>query len=168
MSGYWGVVNTHAKAEDTAAAHLIRQGFEIFLPRHLKVRRHARRRDSVRAPLFPGYMFVWLDPERLGWRSIRSTVGVKSIVQFDEYPAAVPDAVIEEIRARQDEDGLVRISDAAQYKSGDRLRVEQGPLTDVEGIFVTRRGFDRVVILFNLLGREVRASLSPQFVVPCT
>ena len=51
----WCAVQTHVCAEDKAAFHLRRQGYEVFLPKHLKRRRHARRVDWVPrpAPLSP-------------------------------------------------------------------------------------------------------------------
>ena len=43
----WYVVQTHAIAEMKASMHLGRQGFEVYLPRFLKRRRHARRVEIV-------------------------------------------------------------------------------------------------------------------------
>ena len=34
--------------------NLERQGFRTYLPRYRRERRHARRRDIIKAPLFPG------------------------------------------------------------------------------------------------------------------
>ena len=50
---YWCAVQTHVRSEDKAAFHLRRQGYDVFLPKHLKRRKHARRVDWVPAPLFP-------------------------------------------------------------------------------------------------------------------
>jgi len=54
----WHVVQTHIHAEAKAQMHLHRQGFETYLPRYLKRRRHARRTETVAAPLYPSYLFV--------------------------------------------------------------------------------------------------------------
>ena len=74
---YWCAVQTHVRSEDKAAFHLRRQGYDVFLPKHLKRRKHARRVDWVPAPLFPRYLFVGIDPETTPWGVIRSTIGVK-------------------------------------------------------------------------------------------
>ena len=58
----WYVVQVHAHAETKAQMHLTRQGFETYVPRYLKRRRHARRTDTVAAPLYPAYLFVRFDP----------------------------------------------------------------------------------------------------------
>jgi hypothetical protein len=40
LSSRWHVAQTHPHAEAKASLHLRRQGFEIYLPRYLKSRRH--------------------------------------------------------------------------------------------------------------------------------
>ena len=74
----WYVAQTQPMAEHKALAHLHRQGFEVYLPRYLKRRSHARRVDHVPAPVFPRYLFVAMDIESCRWRAINSTVGVTS------------------------------------------------------------------------------------------
>ena len=66
----WFVAQTHVHAETKATFHLARQGFEIYLPRYLKKRRHARRVDTVAAPLFPRYVFISVDMATQRWLSI--------------------------------------------------------------------------------------------------
>ena len=61
MGHRWYVVRTQPHSENKASAHLGRQGFETYLPRYLKRRRHARRVETVQAALFPCYLFVAID-----------------------------------------------------------------------------------------------------------
>ena len=102
-------MRTQPRAESKARAHLGRQGFETYLPRYFKKRRHARRVETVQAPLFPSYLFVAIDREKQRWRSISSTVGVSHLVCNGEEPAPVPDYVIDALRDREDETGLIRL-----------------------------------------------------------
>src|SRR5262245_15098142 len=97
----WYVVQTHVHCEGKAAAHLARQGFEIYLPRYLKRRRHARKIETVAAPLFPRYLFVRMDRSVQRWRSIHFTIGVSRLVCDGEEPAAVPERVIEKLRQQE-------------------------------------------------------------------
>jgi transcriptional antiterminator RfaH len=76
----WYVAQTHPHAEVKAGLHLTRQGFDIYLPRYLKKGRHARRVETVAAPLYPGYVFVAIDCGVQRWRSIQSTIGVSRLV----------------------------------------------------------------------------------------
>ncbi|MGJ3259928.1 MAG: transcription termination/antitermination protein NusG [Rhodospirillales bacterium] len=157
---YWCAVNTKVNAEDKAVFHLMRQGFRVMLPKHLKRRAHARKVEWVPRPLFPGYLFVEIDPERSPWRAIRSTVGIFDVIRFGDRPAPVPDEVIEEIKVRQDENGLVKTHDGQNFKPGDAVRVLQGALGEFEALFESSDDRNRVTVLLNMLGRQVRARVS--------
>ena len=98
MSARWYVVQTHAHAETKAIAHLARQGFKAYLPRYLKRRRHARRIETVSAPLFPRYLFVTIDMVCQRWRAIRSTIGVARLVCNGDDPVPVADNIIETLK----------------------------------------------------------------------
>ena len=54
----WYVVHTRPHQERRAEANLLRQGFRVWLPVMERSRRHARRIETVRGALFPGYLFV--------------------------------------------------------------------------------------------------------------
>jgi transcriptional antiterminator RfaH len=154
----WHVVHTHAHAESKAAAHLLRQGYEVYLPRYLKRRRHARRIDTVAAPVFPRYCFVAIDRLAQRWRAICSTVGVAHLVCNGDEPAALPAVVVDEIRRREDERGFVRL-DKARFASGDRVRIIGGVFLDCVGLFQDIADRERVVVLLELLGRKVKVTL---------
>lgn len=149
----WYVVETQARAEARALDHLARQGYAAYLPRYRRRRRHARRTEIVAAPLFPGYLFVRMDLGATRWRAIRSTVGVRRLVCEGEAPLPVPAGVVEDIRAREDGDGLVPVADPAPFLPGESVRVTAGPLRDQVGWFQRLADRERVVVLLSLLGR---------------
>ena len=152
----WYVVNTQPHQEAQAELNLRRQGFEVWLPRFRRARRHARRIDSVLAPLFPGYLFVRLDLSVQPWRVINGTFGVIRLLCNGDTPLAVPNRLVEEIKRRRDESGTVALPPRG-FAVGEAVRVALGPFADLEGLFLEMSGRDRVVLLFNLLGRKVRA-----------
>ncbi|NQV83836.1 MAG: transcriptional activator RfaH [Rhodospirillales bacterium] len=164
---YWCAVQTHVRSEDKAAFHLKRQGYDVFLPKHLKRRKHARRIDWVLTPLFPRYLFVAINPDTTPWWAIRSTVGVGSLICFGDTPAVVPTNIITEIQARQDEKGLVKLHSGCAFKPGDRVKIIDGPLNDIEGLFECPTDEDRVTVLLNLMGREVKVRVPLEAVYAC-
>jgi transcriptional antiterminator RfaH len=151
----WYVVHAQPNAEAKAVRHLENQGFRPYLPRRLKRRRHARRVEHVAAPLFPRYLFVRLDLDRERWRAIRSTVGVADLVCRGDGPAPVPDGIVEAIRAREDERGLVLLREAPSFHKGDAVTIAEGALEGCAGLFEGASDQERVVVLLNLLGRQV-------------
>lgn len=154
----WFVVQAQPNAEHKAVFHLNRQGFATYLPRYLKRRRHARRVDTVAAPLFPRYLFVSIDMGVQRWRSIFSTVGVSRIVCNGEMPTAVPDQVIENLRARE-HDGLVKLDFRPSFRIGDKVRLLDGAFADCLGLYEGLKDGDRVALLLDLLGRKVRVTV---------
>ncbi|RXH01618.1 transcription termination/antitermination protein NusG [Bradyrhizobium vignae] len=160
----WYVVQTQVNSESRAAHSLLRQGYEIYLPRYLKRRRHARKVDVVAKPLFPRYMFVAIDTATQRWRAIQSTQGVSHLVCNGEEPAAVPSGVLDALRAREDEHGFVRMDAKPAFAPGDKVRVLAGAFTDNGGLFVGMSDHDRVAILLDMLGRKVRVHLDVDLV----
>ena len=96
----WLLLYTKARAESWADINLRKQGFETLLPR-------VRQRDGF-GPLFPRYIFVG-GPAGSDFRSARSTRGVLYVVHCGEKPARVPLEVVEGIRARMDDHGIVEL-----------------------------------------------------------
>lgn len=154
----WYVVHTHPHAEDKAAHHLLHQGYAVFLPRYRKTRRHARKVETIEAALFPRYLFVGMDIEQTRWRAIRSTFGVRDLVCRNERPAPVPEGVVEDIAARCDSGGIIELP-TPTFRTGEKIAVTEGPLTDQIGMFLAMNDEQRVVLLLNMLGREVRITL---------
>ena len=160
----WYVVQTQVNGEAKAARNLLRQGYDIYLPRYLKRRRHARKVDFVAQPLFPRYMFVAIDMATQRWRSIQSTFGVSRLVTNGDDPAIVPEGVIHALKAREDDKGFVRLDSKPAFAPGDKVRVLAGAFTDNAGLFSGLADHDRVSILLDMLGRKVRVLLDADMV----
>jgi transcriptional antiterminator RfaH len=154
----WYVVHTQPNAERKAVSHLQRQGFSTYLPVYRKQRRHARRTEVVIAPVFPRYLFVAIDRAVQGWRCIQSTVGVSRLVCNGDEPAPIGHCIIEELRAREDERGLVQIAQR-KFIQGEKVKVADGAFASCVGLFERVTDNERVAILLDLLGRKVRVIL---------
>jgi transcriptional antiterminator RfaH len=164
LGARWFVVQTQVNGEAKAARNLLRQGYEIYLPRYLKRRRHARKVDFVARPLFPRYMFVTIDMATQRWRVIQSTQGVSHLVCNGGEPATVPDGVLGALRAREDERGFVRTEAKPAFTPGDKVLVLAGAFMDNAGLFDGMDDHDRVAILLDMLGRKVRVHLDADLV----
>lgn len=159
----WHVVQTQPRQERVAFAHLARQGFTPYLPLLRKTRRHARRTDVVTQPLFPGYLFAGFDPDAARWRAVNGTTGCLRLICCGDRPAALPERVIEAIRAREDTEGFVTLNPPS-FLPGMAVRIVEGPFADLTGLFEARTDQERVVLLLNLLGRPTRVTV-PAFAV---
>jgi transcriptional antiterminator RfaH len=152
----WYVAHTQAQSEEKASWHLTNQGFVAYLPRYRKRRRHARRIDWVPTPLFPRYLFIGMDLETARWRAIRSTVGIAGLICHGDRPTPVPEGVVEAIQAREDDNGVVALQAAPPFDKGDHVHITEGALRGLSGLFDGTTDDERVTILLDLLGRQVR------------
>jgi transcriptional antiterminator RfaH len=160
----WYVVQTQVNSEAKAAANLDRQGFAVYLPRYLKRRSHARKVETVARPLFSRYLFVAIDVAAQRWRAVQSTLGVSHLVCWSDKPASVEDGVINALKAREDEDGFIKLARRSTFAAGDRVRVIEGAFTDSLALVEGVSDRERVAILLDLLGRQVRALVSPDLI----
>ena len=158
------VVQTQLNGEAKATQNLLRQGYDIYLPRFLKRRRHARKVDFVARPLFPRYVFVAIDMTTQRWRSIQSTFGVSRLVCNGDNPALVPEGVVRALRAREDDKGFIKMDSRPEFAPGDKVRVLAGAFMDNAGLFDGLADHDRVSILLDMLGRKVRVLLDADLV----
>jgi len=155
----WIVAHSHVNTEATAEAHLKRQGYEVYLPRYQKTRRHARRIDKVIRPLFPRYLFIAYDAETTPWRSIRSTVGISHLLTAGERPLIAPQGIIEELRNRENTSGFITGLGTDGLKPGEKVRIVSGPFSEQLGIFEGLTDSQRVAVLLDVMGRQVRAKM---------
>jgi transcriptional antiterminator RfaH len=155
----WYVVRTHPFSEAKAFAHLVRQGYEAYLPCYLKRRSHARRVETVAAPLFPRYLFVAVDIATQRWRAIGSTFGVAQLVCRGGEPAPVADHVVEDLRGREDEKGFITLPIRPRFVMGDKVQLLEGAMTGCVALFEDMKDSERVSVLLELLGRKVRTVL---------
>jgi transcriptional antiterminator RfaH len=162
----WYVVYTHANSETKAREHLLRQGFTAILPTYKRWRRHARKREVVERPLFPRYLFVALDMLEQRWRPILSTVGVCDLVRRGNAPTPMPSGLAEEIGERAALGAFDRLSPLDGLRPGDAVRVVEGPFTDLIGRFMGVADRERVFVLLDLLGRQVKTTLAQVAVSP--
>ncbi len=156
----WYAVHTRPAAEAKAAEHLRRQGYEAYLPRHRRFVRHARRHIAALRPLFPRYLFVAIDRERMAWRPVLSTVGVAGMVTGGGEPMPVPHGVVALLQERERAGAFDDLSPARRIRPGERVRLREGPFAELVGRLADAPDDERVVVLLEFLGRTVRCEFA--------
>lgn len=147
----WYLLQCKPRQDERAQINLLRQNYVIFCPQIISERLiHGKPHQSLES-LFPGYLFIQLSRDDK-WAPLRSTRGVSRIVDFNHGPAMVPDDVIEHLRTRCFKPSQIQAP--PQFKPGETLQITRGPLSTLEGIFLTMLGDERVMILLHFLNRE--------------
>lgn len=154
----WAVINTHPSREALALQHLARQDFEAYCPMIPKRLKQAHRYIDVARPLFPGYLFVQVAPERNQWRPVLSTIGVRTVIRFGERLGWVDNEFINGLKQREN-DGLIT-RPINPFEVGQQVRVTSGPFDGVIATIVSMSEKDRLVVLMDLLSRKVQVHLT--------
>lgn len=155
----WYLVHTKIRQERMALEHLQRQGFECFLPQICVEKLRRGTLQVVKEPLFPRYLFIRLgtDTDSQSWAPIRSTVGVSRLVTFGQSPAKLADELVERIRT-QSASSEVQLR---YFEPGEPVLVTDGPFVGVEAIYQMADGEGRVMVLLNILSKDVQMALPP-------
>ena len=157
IEGSWYAVQTQAGKEQLAVSHLERQGFDTLFPQLWRSVRRSRKSVNVLKPMFPGYVFVKVDTQRMRWRAIDSTVGVSKLVRFGEKPAALPENLIQNLTKCIGEDGAIAFDH--DLREGDPIRVMSGAFSDWLGRGIEMTDAGRVKVLFGMMTRQVEVTL---------
>lgn len=179
----WYAIWTRSHCERLVAQQLSAKGFLPFLPEvptlrlgsGQAVRRTAGQARSQRArrtcmkpePMFPGYLFVRDALTKTRYVEMLSVRGIVRVLEDGWMRLTpIPDADIDAIQ-RIVESGVAVIP-YPLLQHGDRVRVVEGPLLGVEGMFVKasqQKGC--LVVTIDLLGRSVAVEVSDEDVVRC-
>jgi transcription antitermination factor NusG len=159
---HWFALKVRARAEKTAETFLTSRGLDVFCPTYVERRKYSDRIKTVENALFPGYVFCQFD-----WNNrfpVLSAPNVEYVVGFGSGPTPVAHYEVAAVRA------IVNSGTPFHphpfLRVGQKVRLESGPLADLEGILVGKRGSHRLVVSVDLLQRSVAAEIDSAFVRP--
>jgi transcription antitermination factor NusG len=158
----WFALRVKSRCEKVVATLVRNKGFEEFLPVYECRRRWSDRLKSVEFPLFPGYVFCHLDPQRR--LPLLTIPGALHFVGIGKAPVAIDDAEIAAIQA------AVRSGLSAEpwpfLETGHKVRLVAGPLAGLEGIFIGDSKQERIIVSITLLKRSVAVAIERHWVTP--
>ncbi len=158
----WYAVRVKSNRERVTADALKGKGFEVFLPFYPLPGTRGSKNRPAEAPLFPGYVFSRFDVlKRL---PILTIPGVVNIVGIGRTPQAIEAEEMERIFAIRDS-GLVA-TPFPYPPVGERIQLQTGPLRGLEGVVVSSKGEDKLVVSVSLLQRSVAVRVEREWIVP--
>jgi len=146
----WYALFTRYRHEKSVASSLSNKNHEVYLPLYRSVRRWQDRAKQILFPLFPCYVFIREGMDRQ--LQVLTTPGVLHIVASGGRPAIVPQSQLDAVR-RIVESSLA-VESHPYLQTGDRVRINAGPLTGLEGILTRKKGQARLVVSMDMLGRS--------------
>ena len=149
----WFVAHTRPRREKKLKEYCEREGVPATLPCYKTVHRYRGKTVSFEKPLFPGYLFLRLEP------TLR-----QKIFQSDHVAnlLVVTDQVLFERQLGEILQALdtgLEILLAPQIGPGCQVRVKNGPLRGMNGWVETRYGTCTVLLRLDFIGQAAAVKL---------
>jgi len=154
----WYAVSTRSRQEKVAANTLQALGITHFLPLRLQKRQWSDRIQAINVPLFPGYLFVHIDPWSGTKLDVLKAPGVTRFIGDRTGPLPIQGSEIEGIRSLVH--CGVEFVPHPFLAEGDRVRVVRGALAGIEGILVRAGSKDRMIISIEIIHRSLAITVS--------
>jgi transcription antitermination factor NusG len=158
----WYALYVRSRHEKTVENSLKSKGYNVFSPSYRTKRKRVDRIAEIEVALFPGYVFCQFDPSKR--LPILMTPGVVGVVGRGNRPEPVDEKEIASIRT------LALAGHPVQpwpfLRSGQRIRMQSGPLTGAEGIFLHIQDEYHLIVSLSLLQRAVSVVIEKDAVAP--
>lgn len=164
----WYAVWTHSHCERLVSEQMAARQFHCFLPEmNVWSKRAGTPPRLARVPMFPGYLFVRHAMDKSSYAEILKVRRIVRVLEAGwKQLTPIPDSEIDALQRLVDAN--IPIFAHQHLRHGDRVRVIDGPMTDLEGIFVRDRGArGRLVLSVDLLGRSVAVEIDGTAVRSC-
>ena len=160
---HWYLVQCKPNAAQIAVRNLENQNFCTFLPIQEITKRKGKIFHRQIHPLFPGYLFVQIDPDQGPWRQVNSTRGVARLVRLGAEPSMVPNEIVEALMARCDEQSILRQTSETQsseLQAGNQAKVTQGPFSGFIATISETEPNNRINILIEIMGQTTKVAIN--------
>lgn len=147
----WYVFYTYPKFEKKLHECLIKENYDVLLPMHWIVRQWSDRKKKLNVPMFPNYIFVNVEYNRIF--DILKNPKVISTVKFNNKSAFLRQKEIEYLKNIAEANYSVKVSQG--LKVGDPIMIAGGPLCGLEGVLVEERGNHRFAVQIKSLLQSI-------------
>ncbi len=142
-----------------AKMHLENQGVECFYP-EIEVEKIRRgKRQTVKEPLFPSYMFVRFD-FNVGpsFTTVRSTRGVSDFIRFGSEPKELQGDLIYDLK-QLESSAKSETPSVELPKPGQEIEVKGGQFCGLKAIYLEPDGETRSIMLVKMISQPVALSI---------
>jgi transcription antitermination factor NusG len=158
----WYAIQVTCRKELSVSAQIQGRGIECFLPQYKSLRKWSDRTKEVQQALFPGYLFTRFCYEAR--QQVVTSPGVIQIVGNGKVAIPVPDSEIEALQVAMRSE--VASEPWPYLRAGERVKVNCGRLSGLEGILVNFKGNHRVVLSVTLLQRSLALEVDLDWITP--
>ena len=155
----WFVAHTRPRREKKLVDHCRRDGLAT-LPCYKSAHKYRGKTVVFQKPLFPGYVFLQLEPTQ------------KDAVRKNDHVANLLDVFDQDTFCRQLEDILLALEMNLEVRlapsigEGMRVRIKAGPLRGVEGWVEQRYGMATVLLRLDFISQAAAVKVNADLLEP--
>ncbi len=156
----WFVAHTKPRLEKKLVDYCARQAIAATLPCYDSAHKYRGKTVVFHKPLFPGYVFLRLEPRQT------------NLVRQSDYVANLLDVFDQETFQGQLEDILLAVQEKLEVRvapaigTGTRVRIKSGPLQGVEGWVEQRYGMATVLLRLDFINRAAAVKVDADLLDP--
>jgi len=149
----WYVAHVRPRREKKLVEHCERHRYAATLPCFESPHKYRGKTVVFRKPLFPGYVFLQLEP------------GQKEVLRQNDHVANLLDVFDQETFRRQLSDILLALKTTSGVRlapaigEGMRVRIKAGPLQGIEGWVEQRYGMATVLLRLDFISQAAAVKL---------
>jgi transcriptional antiterminator RfaH len=151
---HWQVIYTKSRQEKAVARQFVREHVPFYLPTYAKQYRIRGRKMQSYLPLFPGYLFAFVD-EFEQHRCFRAADRISRIMPVPDESQLVSDL----INVKRLIESGAPLSVESRIQVGQDVRVKAGPLAGLEGYVLRRRCQTILFVAVNFLKQGVSLAI---------
>jgi transcription antitermination factor NusG len=157
---HWFVAHTRPRREKRLVDYCQRQRVATTLPCYDSAHKYRGKTVVFRKPLFPGYVFLQLEPERKDL--VRQNDHVANLLEvFDQRTF---EQQLQDILLALDAKVGVRLAPA--IGEGMRVRIKAGPLQGIEGWVEQRYGMSTVLLRLDFINQAAAVKIHADSLEP--
>jgi len=156
----WFVAHTKPRREKKLVEYCRRQDLAVTLPCYDSAHKYRGKTVVFQKPLFPGYVFLQLEPRQ------------KDSVRQNDHVARLLEVFDQETFQRQLQDILLALETSLEVRlapsigEGMRVRIKSGPLQGLEGWVERRYGMNTVLLRLDFINRAAAVKIDADQLIP--
>lgn len=165
----WYIVKVQSNREDSIREAILRRariaGFEDFfgeivIPIEMVTEFKNGKKRVVKRKLYPGYIIVNMEVNEETFFLVRDTPGVGDFTGAGGKPVPMQAHEVERLIKKQDEKTEEQPKLKISFKSGDRVKINEGTFENFEGdVDAIDEANGRVTVMINIFGRSTPVEL---------
>jgi len=153
----WYLIYTKPRHEKKICTHLSELKITTYLPVKKTLRTWHDRRKYVDEPLFPSYVFIYLENMQNYYEGMDAE-GALYYVRTGKKIARVSEAVVDNIKLLAGQPKDIEVLDS-YFEPGKKLVISQGVLTGLACEIVRSNGKNKLLVRIDLLKRNLLLTL---------